>query len=258
MLLLADGSRVQFIGLKGRADLNGSYGYIECYLPERERCEQYSESGASETSCFNFRYNVKREASDEVIAVKPANCAEARVSESRPNQACYTVPEAKKVQALSILKKDDKAIYTMTGEVISVAKVHAEDDPSDPYYTVLMADGREKQTTREKLSLEASLNVGGTPFTEQVATLCMEGDVLSRFQSGTAVLTIDRDAGHFTTVLAYLNFLADAAGPGDKKPTRPELPSSRGGLKKLKKEAEFFGLTGLQGMCGDKMCNLVL
>lgn len=193
-----------------------------------------------------------------MIAVKPANCVEVQ-PESWPNQkSSYAVPEAKQTK-LSILEKGDRAIYQTTGEPITIDKVHSEDDPSDPYYTCIMSsDGREKQTTRNKLSLEARLDVGGTPFVEQLSILCMEGDLLSKFDASAEGMSVNRDATHFPTVLTYLTFLADAAAQSEKKPQRPNLPDSRGGLKKLKKEAEFFGLGGLETMCADKMCNLVL
>ena len=42
-------------------------------------------------------------------------------------------------------------IYIETGELVKVVEVHV-DDPHDIYYTVTMADGREKQTTRSKLT----------------------------------------------------------------------------------------------------------
>ena len=164
---------------------------------------------------------MKCQGSDELIAVKPANCEAAPAPESRPNQS-YTVPEAK--EKLSILKKGEKAIYTMTGELVTVEKVHSEDDPSDPYYTITLgSDGREKQTTRYKLCLDACLDVSGTCFTEPVSTLCIEGQVLAKFSPGSSsqessLLTLDRDATLFTTVVAYLRFLKQAADPQPRNP----------------------------------------
>ena len=49
-----------------------------------------------------------------------------------------------------VLETGDAMIYMPTGEQVRVVKVHYEDE--DPYYTVHMADGREKQTVRSKLA----------------------------------------------------------------------------------------------------------
>ena len=54
------------------------------------------------------------------------------------------------------MKKSEVVIYTMTGEKVTVMKVHSEDDINDPYYTIQMADEREKQTVRNKLQTEVA------------------------------------------------------------------------------------------------------
>ena len=41
-------------------------------------------------------------------------------------------------------------VYSATNELVSVVQVHL-DDPNEVYYTVVMADGRERQTTHSKL-----------------------------------------------------------------------------------------------------------
>jgi hypothetical protein len=46
-------------------------------------------------------------------------------------------------------KVGQELLYIATGEKVQVLKIHHDDDP--PYYTVIMADGREKQTTFEKM-----------------------------------------------------------------------------------------------------------
>ena len=46
--------------------------------------------------------------------------------------------------------KGDRILYKETGEAVTVLKAHVEEAPYF-YYTVRMADGREKQTTTEKL-----------------------------------------------------------------------------------------------------------
>ena len=72
----------------------------------------------------------------------------ASVAPFRPVAADDRVPE-----------KGDAMVYRPTGERVSVVKVHYEDE--DPYYTVQMADGREKQTVRSKLTnLAASADEG--------------------------------------------------------------------------------------------------
>ena len=203
------------------------------------------------------RYNVRVEGGSEIIAVKPANITEIQEPTIRPN-ATYEIPKAKLAPPL---KKGEKAVYVPSGELVSVEKVHSEDDPSDPYYTIRMgSDGREKQTTREKLGLDATLEVSGTIFTVPVSTLCIEGDIAGKVVSlSSGKLSLDRDSELFKTVLAYQRFIATAADKSNKKkPERPELPGSRGGLKKLKKEAEYYGLSGLANMCQDKILDLVL
>jgi len=47
------------------------------------------------------------------------------------------------------LKKEDKVKYKETNDIVSIIQVHNDD--SEPYYTIRMKDGTEKQTIRSKL-----------------------------------------------------------------------------------------------------------
>jgi len=68
------------------------------------------------------------------------------------------------------LKQGDKARYIPSGEVVEVARVHREEHPDPPYYTVLMGDGREKQTVWEKLEELTSDEIAALPPKKAQAT----------------------------------------------------------------------------------------
>ena len=48
-------------------------------------------------------------------------------------------------------KKGDKILYKKTNEIVQIEKVHYDD--IIPYYTITMKNGREIQTTKEKLKV---------------------------------------------------------------------------------------------------------
>ena len=50
----------------------------------------------------------------------------------------------------SAIAAGSQMVYSATNELVSVVEVHL-DDPDEVYYTVAMADGRERQTTHSKL-----------------------------------------------------------------------------------------------------------
>merc|ERR1711865_358590 len=138
---------------------------------------------------------------------------------------------------------------------VEVVKVHLDDDPDDPYYTVKMADGREKGTTRLKLTDEVTLNVGGTIFKETTARLCREGDMLGKATlNSDKTLSLDIELDKFTVLLDYFKSLEV---DGDRNGL-VQLPKARGGLKKVKKAAEEFELGGLRFMTEKALAELVL
>ena len=48
-------------------------------------------------------------------------------------------------------RQGDKVVYTQTGEVVTILKIHLDDAP-DIYYTVVMSDGGDRQTLSDRLS----------------------------------------------------------------------------------------------------------
>ena len=54
-------------------------------------------------------------------------------------------------EAAPMLSSGDRATYTITGEAVTVIKVHFDDAP--PYYTIRLPSGNERQTSRENLKV---------------------------------------------------------------------------------------------------------
>ena len=101
-------------------------------------------------------------------------------------------------------------VYSATNELVKVAEVHL-DDPQEVYYTVIMADGREKQTTRRRLQ---------RPTTEQmhekVDADALEGEPeegLLRGCSVSSLLSVDLQE----TIQGAEADLAAAIESGDQK-----------------------------------------
>merc|ERR1712166_909539 len=65
------------------------------------------------------------------------------VDAAAAEQADHTEPAA-------VIVAGSQMVYLATNELVSVVEIHL-DDPNEVYYTVTMADGREKQTTHSKL-----------------------------------------------------------------------------------------------------------
>ena len=63
----------------------------------------------------------------------------------------------------------EAAVYRPTGETVHILKVHREDYPEPPYYSVRMADSREKQTVPEKLEKLEKLLTPSEPDSSQTA-----------------------------------------------------------------------------------------
>jgi len=196
-------------------------------------------------------------------AARPTYKAEEKAPEKAPlrpssstnvNSAASNNPSAKKEGVQPPLKPGEAAIYTMTGEKVTVVKVHSEDDPTDPYYTIKMADGREKQSVRNKMELEATLTAGGKAFKEHITVWIREGDILSKATVGNdKTLSYESSPDHIQVCLDYLKSL-------DKNDRRGcvTLPKARSGLKKLKKDVDLFKITGLSAMIDKALVELSL
>ena len=78
-------------------------------------------------------------------------------------QADHTEPAA-------LIVAGSQMVYLATNELVSVVQVH-RDEPEEVYYTVAMADGREKQTTHSKLQQPTKDQLKATM---PVCSLCIQ------------------------------------------------------------------------------------
>eukprot|EP00658_Telonema_sp_P-2_P027463 TRINITY_DN21205_c0_g1_i1.p1 TRINITY_DN21205_c0_g1~~TRINITY_DN21205_c0_g1_i1.p1 ORF type:complete len:292 (-),score=86.96 TRINITY_DN21205_c0_g1_i1:338-1213(-) len=243
---------VRFENLNGKKELNGREGTVLVYLQDRER------------------YSVRVDDTGETVAIKPCNLTLVKKAEpstaksplkpsAQVNQSPVKRPRQQKEKSTpksgSILKKGQCMVYLPSGEKVEIVKVHLEDDPDDPYYTIKMMDGREKQTTRGKLTTEVTVVVAGKSFKESTTRMCREGDILAQ-----ATLLPDKSleltctTEQFETVMAYLKSL-EVEGDRNGLVT---LPAGRGGLKKVKKLAELYRLDGLRFMTDKALVELII
>jgi len=285
------GAVVKFQGLKGRADLNEKTGTIVSFLEDRARFNVRTQHSNEVIAVkpTNIKIISKPEAPKPAAArPAPSWSAPATAQEAKPKPAAAkpapkksplkqrasanTKPEASPMKKQSkqapvqhgeakvgpsgsILMKGQAMIYIMTGEKVEVVKVHLDDDINDPYYTIKMQDGREKDTTRPKMTDEVTLNVGGTVIKETTTRLCREGDLLGKATlNADKTLSIDLEIDKWNVVLSYFKSLEV---DGDRRGL-VELPKARGGLKKVKKAAEEYDLGGLRFMTEKALAELVL
>jgi len=286
------GHKCLFAGLNGRADLNQKGGSIVAYLQEKQRYQiKVDKSGeviavkpdnievldAPDDSVP--KYEVPKAKAQGTMKAEPKAVpkTEDTKAEPIPSKPVYNdetkkeplrssanvntrgnhnndTTTEKKADWQPPLKKSEVVIYTMTGEKVTVMKVHSEDDINDPYYTIQMADEREKQTVRNKLQTEATITIGGETFTHPVAFWAAEGDILGNATVGSdKSLSLDKDLAHFQLCLDYLNSLSKTDRRGSVT-----LPKARSGLKKLKKDVDFYGIIGFSTMIEKALVELSL
>jgi len=92
---------------------------------------------AKDGSCLMAKEDIERLREEEAKAAEAHAAAQAKIAAKKEADIVRGIEEGK------------EAIYRQTGEVVIVSKAHYDDIA--PYFTVTMPDGREKQTTSERL-----------------------------------------------------------------------------------------------------------